>query len=93
MAKKFNCTFSVRETTERTYVVTNLPIDVSNEDLEGVKVTKQSIEDIVSDKIYDLLQGGELTLDGRISVEGTLIQTDNNFDCVKFVQTPKEIEE
>jgi len=90
--KKFNCTFSVRETIERTYIITKLPINIPDEDtaeIEKRTIPALTIKDIASDVILYLLQENPSLLKER----GTLIQTDHNFDFVKFIKTPKEVKE
>ena len=86
MNKKFNCTFSVTGTIEKTYVVTNLPISIPEEDLPDM--TSQTIKDVASNIIHELLANGAITID-----KGTLIQADHDFNFVEFVKTPKEIKE
>jgi len=88
MARKFNCTFSVRETIEKTYMVTNLSINIPEEDLASGVDASQHLKDIASDIIHTLYRDGALTLDER-----TLIQTDIDISFVEFVIAPKEIKE
>lgn len=83
MARKFNCTFSVRETVEKTYIVTNLPLSIPEEDLDGHNLT---LKDVAEDEIRTLFQEGVLSLDGY-----TLIHTDTDIGFVELVKTPKEI--
>lgn len=83
--KKFNCTFSVRETVEKTYIVTNLPLSIPEEDLNGHDLT---LKDVAEDEIRTLFQNKTLSLD-----EGTLIQTDTDIGFVTLVKIPKEIKE
>ena len=86
MDKKFNCTFSISATVEKTYIVTNLPISIQEEDLE--RCTSQELKDVASDIICGLFEERALSLEEK----GTLIQTDNAINFVEFVKTPKEIE-
>lgn len=83
--RKFNCTFSVRETIEKTYVVTNLPVSIPEEDLDGHNLT---LDAVAEDEIRTLFQEGVLSLD-----KGILIHTDTSIEFVKLVKTPKEIKE
>ena len=87
--KKFNCTFSVRETIEKTYIITNLPINISEEDLASGVDAPQILKDNASDIIRELFFNGVLTFVDK----GALIQTDTNIDFVEFVIAPKEIKE
>jgi hypothetical protein len=85
MVRKFNCTFSIRVTVEKTYIVTNLPINIPKADLDSHNLT---LEDIAADEIRELFDKGVLAVDNY-----ELIQTDVDINFVKFVKTPKEIKE
>ena len=84
---KFNCSFSITASVEKTYVITNYEIDIPDEDAVNI-LTDSHLEDYISDEITTQINEGDFDPEEK----GELIETDYTNSYPDFVKVPTKVE-
>jgi hypothetical protein len=86
---KFKCSFSITTTIEKTYTILNHEVNLSDQDCQDYNniMTQQAIKDSISDKIYEIVRGGDFKLEQA----GKLIETRYSNSAPEFIKPPYKI--
>ena len=84
---KFKCSFKITATVDKTYIITNYEVDLSDEECNpNGKETDQAIKDSITDRILEDINTGDL----QLVESGKLVETDYD-DYPEFITKPTEV--